>query len=119
MNTPYQTPEPSSPKSLSSSGKKRLKSVSPLKAGIVLGALYAVLVLVVVVLMIPLVLLGAFSASESASSGAMGAGIGVGMLIFAPILYGVIGFIGGTISALIYNFIAKLTGGLEFTLEDV
>ena len=40
------------------------------------------------------------------------------MLIFAPILYGVIGFIGGAISALIYNFIAKLTGGLEFTLED-
>ena len=119
MNTPYQSP--TSQEALRLSGKKRLKSVAPLQAGIVLGALYAVLSLVIVLPMIPFVLLGVFSASESLDTGAMGgmgAGVGIGMLILFPIIYGVLGFIGGVIAAAVYNLIAKITGGLDFTLED-
>jgi len=36
-----------------------------------------------------------------------------------PVLYATIGFIGGIIVAAIYNLIARLTGGLEFTLDDI
>jgi hypothetical protein len=39
-------------------------------------------------------------------------------LIFLPIIYAVIGFIGGVITALIYNLVAKWTGGIEFTTEE-
>ena len=50
-----------------------------------------------------------------------GAGIFAGSIVFVifiPILYGVMGFIGGIISAAVYNLIAAWTGGLEFTLSD-
>jgi hypothetical protein len=40
-------------------------------------------------------------------------------LIFLPIIYGVVGFIGGVIAALIYNLVAKGIGGIEFTTEEV
>jgi len=42
----------------------------------------------------------------------------VGLLI-VPILYGVLGFIGGIISALIYNLVASWTGGIEVTMTHV
>ena len=52
-------------------------------------------------------------------------GHGVGMfggsillIILFPILYAVMGFIGGIISAAIYNLIASWTGGIEFTVVD-
>lgn len=40
-------------------------------------------------------------------------------VIFLPIIYAVVGFIGGVIAAFIYNLVAKWTGGVEFTTEDV
>jgi hypothetical protein len=40
-------------------------------------------------------------------------------VIFLPIIYAVLGFIGGVIAAFIYNLVAKWTGGVEFTTEGV
>jgi len=51
-----------------------------------------------------------------------GVGVIVIVLIGAiglPIMYGVIGFVAGIITAVIYNLIAKFSGGLEFDFEDV
>jgi len=50
-------------------------------------------------------------------SGVTGPGIGaleggVQVLIF-PVVYGVMGFVGGAIGAIIYNIIAGMTGGIE------
>src|SRR5262245_46815454 len=42
---------------------------------------------------------------------------GVGSIVFAPIMYGVMGFIGGAISAVIYNLLAGMVGGIEVDLE--
>ena len=42
---------------------------------------------------------------------------GVGSIIFLPIFYGILGFIGGLIFALIYNFAGKFTGGIEMEFE--
>ena len=116
--TPYQTPSSQSVSSPISGGKKRLKSVNPVRAGLVLGVLYSVLIFIAMLIIIPFGLTGLFS-GRSSIGGAEAAGMGIGMLILGPIIYGVVGFIGGVISAWVYNLVAKLTGGLEFTLEDV
>lgn len=38
-------------------------------------------------------------------------------LIGFPIFYGLLGFISGAATALVYNFIVKLIGGIELELE--
>jgi hypothetical protein len=87
--------------------KKRLTHVAPLQLGIVLGALYGIVSLIFV----PFILLAAL----------FGRGFHLGgiLLIFLPILYAIGGFIGGVISAAVYNLIAKWTGGVEFTTTEV
>ena len=51
----------------------------------------------------------------------MQAGICVGMGLFfavlAPIMYGAMGFIFGALAGLVYNLVAKWTGGIEFEVE--
>lgn len=47
-----------------------------------------------------------------------GLGAGVGFLIFAPIMYGIMGFIGGAVNAVIYNVIAEITGGIRMEFDD-
>jgi len=39
------------------------------------------------------------------------------MLIFLPIMYGVIGFIAGAIGAALYNLVAGVVGGIEIEVE--
>lgn len=39
--------------------------------------------------------------------------------VLFPVLYAIGGFIGGVIGAAIYNVVAKMTGGLEFEVEDL
>lgn len=93
--------------------KKQLTYISPLRAGIVLGILYGLLGLVFV----PLFLIGAaFNSSSGAHAAAFGSAV-FGILF--PVIYGVIGFIGGLVAAAIYNLVAKWTGGLEFEVKDV
>ena len=43
--------------------------------------------------------------------------VGVIMMIAIPIFYGVMGFIGGAIGALIYNMCAGIVGGIKLELE--
>ena len=97
--------------------KKRLTRIAPLKAGIVLGVLYALLgCLIVPIFMIA----GATAAAASRQAGTsmpFAFLFGVGAL-FVPVLYGALGFIFGIIAAAIYNLVAKWTGGVELTLED-
>jgi hypothetical protein len=46
-------------------------------------------------------------------------GMGVGAVIVFPIFYGIIGFIGGIIMALLYNAVANIAGGLELEFEPL
>ncbi len=46
-----------------------------------------------------------------------GAFIGYFAIIICPIVYGIIGSIGATIAALIYNFAAGFIGGLEVDIS--
>ncbi len=58
-----------------------------------------------------------FSAFSSTGLGMLGAIFGVGAIIILPIIYGIIGFVLGLITALLYNFIASRVGGLEVETE--
>jgi hypothetical protein len=104
--------------------RKRLSNVAPLQLGIVLGALYGCLGLIFVPFfllfsMIAPHLQNAGGSSSAAGPAAAFMAMGVGMAIMIPIFYAILGFIGGVISALIYNLIAMMTGGVEFTVTDM
>jgi hypothetical protein len=93
--------------------KKNLTRIAPLRAGIVLGILYGIFSLIFV----PFFLLAALIGSKSGNPAP--AMFGMGFAVCMPVLYGVLGFIGGVIMAALYNLIARWTGGLEFEVRDV
>ena len=45
--------------------------------------------------------------------------IGLVVMIGLPIFYGLIGFVAGAISALVYNLFAGMIGGIEIEVENV
>jgi hypothetical protein len=61
-----------------------------------------------------------FAGLGSAASDTMGfpgvglVGMGVAAIVVAPIVYGIMMFISGAVSALIYNFVAQKIGGVVF-----
>ena len=96
--------------------KKRLTNVSPLKLGITLAVIYGIMSLI---FLVPFFLIFSVIGAVSARTGAHALPVifsGV-FVIFLPIIYAVLGFIGGVIAAFIYNLVAKWTGGIEFTTE--
>ena len=57
---------------------------------------------------------------DSQAMGGVGAiVIGLIIMIAVPIFYGLVGFIGGAIGALVYNLAAGVVGGVKFELEGV
>jgi hypothetical protein len=99
--------------------KKRLTNVNPLKLGITLGVIYGIMSLIIAVpVFLIMSLVGAASAARGGGQALPAIFSGV-FVIFLPIIYAVVGFIGGVIAAFIYNLVAKWTGGVEFTTEEV
>ena len=92
--------------------RKQLTYIAPVRAGIVLAVLYGILSLIVVPFFLVAALLGGKSGSPAPAI------FGVGLAVMLPVIYAVIGFVGGVISAAIYNLIAKWTGGFEFEVRD-
>ena len=103
-----------------------VRRVGALSLGKVLGAVYALLGLIfgaiTAFFWVLTVLLGIASSGQDAEgTGALvGVGLlfGIGALVLYPIISGIVGFIGGLITAWIYNLVARLAGGLEIELED-
>jgi hypothetical protein len=75
----------------------------------IMGLLYALIGLIVGAFVSLFAVVGAAFMSSSSSS----ALLGVGAIIVFPILYGVLGFVGGVISAALYNLLAGMIGGIE------
>ncbi len=86
--------------------KKRITHISPLQQGIVCGVLYGLISLIAV----PFIILAALFGHG---------GLSIIFAIFIPVIYAIVGFIGGIIVALVYNLVATWTGGVELTLTDV
>lgn len=93
----------------------KIKMIDALSLGKISGILYAFIGFIVGVIMSFVSIIGASLGEPEA--GIFGALFGIGAIILFPILYGVMGFVGGLISALLYNLIAKWIGGVEIELE--
>jgi hypothetical protein len=93
--------------------RKRLRKLSVVQTSTVAGVLYGLLGLLVV----PFILtFGLFEGSEGMPFG-IGGGL-IGALVI-PVGYGLLGFIGTAVACLLYNAIARITGGIEFEVEDL
>jgi hypothetical protein len=101
--------------------KRRIKRIVPLQAGKMLGALYACMGLILLPFFALAAVAGAFAPSAQQSADApppaLFAGIMFGFGIFMPIIYGVMGFVGGIIAAALYNLFARWIGGIEVEVE--
>ena len=69
----------------------------------------AVLYALMGVVFIPVIFLAGMFSPEIAA-------LGIGFAILLPVFYGVCGFIFVAIGCMIYNFVAKFTGGVEIDL---
>ncbi|NNE98999.1 MAG: hypothetical protein HKN25_08255 [Pyrinomonadaceae bacterium] len=51
--------------------------------------------------------------------GGTGVVFGIVVMIALPIIYGILGFVMGALSALVYNIFAGMVGGIEIEVENV
>ena len=94
-----------------------LKRIGVISTGKLVGMMYfclGLLFLPFFLLMGGLAMLGAgASQGQDQLAGGIGGAMMIVLAILFPILYGVMGFVGGMIMALLYNFMAKFAGGIE------
>jgi hypothetical protein len=98
-----------------------LRSVGVLSCGKVLGITYAIFGLIFGAFFALFAMAGAAMPQPPQADGpnpfAVVAGLGVAAVIVVPIMYGIMGFIGGIIAALVYNLVASVVGGLELEFD--
>jgi hypothetical protein len=98
-----------------------LKSIGVLSAAKIVGFMYAVMGLIMGLLFAAIFSLIPAAASVGGASSDVPSWLapmfGMGAIVAMPIFYGVMGFIGGAIGAVIYNALAGVMGGLELRLE--
>ncbi|MDA0673644.1 MAG: hypothetical protein O3C67_08070 [Cyanobacteria bacterium] len=96
-----------------STRKVTIKSLDLLSVGKIQGIILAFFALIFAVFF-ALIILSVGVASEEFGFGIGGA---IGIIIVAPILYGISGFIAGIIGALLYNLAAGVVGGIQFEFK--
>ena len=100
-----------------------IRKIGVLSLGKVMALMYAGIGLVIGVRYALFAVVGggammAMGGEEGAAlGGGMMMGMGLAAVIVLPILYGVLGFIGGIISAFFFNLAAKYAGGLELEVQ--
>ena len=94
-----------------------IRRVDPISAMKVLAVLQAAVGLCIGAVISLFSVLG-FMAASAVDNGGGGFGFlfGTAAIVIFPIFYGIIGAIGGLIMSVIYNVIAKVTGGLQVEL---
>ncbi len=116
-NNPYNTPAQDASGMSQPVGLRSvcLKRIDVMSAASMMGVLYAFIGLIIGGFMSLLALLGVAAGGGDAAIG--GVITGIGALIIVPIMYGVLGFLGGIIGALLYNFVAGFVGGVRVEVE--
>ena len=100
-----------------------IRRVGVLSAAKLMGLLYAAIGLIVGLLFALFSVLGggammaAGAGEEAAMGGGAMMGMGIGFAIVAPIFYGLLGFVGGALSAWLYNIAAGFAGGIEIDVS--
>jgi len=96
-----------------------LKRIGPFSCGRVCAWIYGAFGLILGFIITLVALIGvAASTGQDGGGSALGFIFGVGAIFILPLFYGVIGFLGGLISAAIYNLVARYAGGLELELSQ-
>ncbi len=90
-------------------GRVRLKRIGPLSSALFGAAAGVIMGLIVG----GFGFLASLAGINNAGGAGFAIGFGAGILIMAPLLYGVGGFIGGLINAVVYNIVASVSGGIE------
>lgn len=91
-----------------------LKRIGPGSMFKLMGFLYVFIGLIIGAVVTLIALAGA---KPAGGGGALSALFGAAAIVVFPILYGVLGAIAGAIGAWLYNFCARVVGGLELDLE--
>jgi len=94
-----------------------IKSIGPMSIGKVFALLQGVFGLVAGAFLALAGMLGAVAGGSDGPEGIVALLFGGAAIIILPVLYAIIGFVGGAVGALIYNVIAGLVGGIEVVLE--
>ncbi len=98
--------------------KQELKHIEPLRAANVGAVVYGLLTFAFALLFLPFVLLiTSLAPSQGLPYG--GPLIALFILVFYPLLGLVMGWISGLLSAAIYNFVIRWTGGVLVELDSV
>jgi hypothetical protein len=98
-----------------------IKRVEPVSLAKIMGALYFVMGLIVGLLISAVsILVPAFShAAAGGGSKVFGMLFGALAFIALPLFYGTLGFVGGLLTAVIYNLLARVFGGIEMQIEGI
>jgi len=101
--------------------KYRLLQVPPIRFGIVLGLINGIAGMIIAPLF--LITLGiAFTAEATGHAPAYFPAVpwflAGGLAVFTPIINALGGFLAGVLIAMVYNFAARWTGGIEIVLEE-
>jgi hypothetical protein len=98
--------------------KKTLKRIAPLQFGKVAGIVYGLISLIFVPFFFIFAVIGSFTPHTASNpSPLIMIGMSLVMAIIFPIIYGVMGFVFGALSAWAYNLIANWVGGIEVDVE--
>ncbi len=98
----------------------RIQKVGVFSLGRILGALYAALGLMIGAFFSVVALVGGLASQmggETQMGGIVAVVMGVAATVVFPLLYGLMGFLSGLLTALGYNLAAKVSGGLEIEIE--
>lgn len=101
----------------------RLKKIEPISLGKMLGLMYVVLGFIVGFFVSAIFIIGSIAGMQGGENSPfphfLGLFFGIGSVILFPILYGILGFVGGIIAGWFYNIIANWTGGIEMEFDNV
>jgi hypothetical protein len=94
--------------------KRKIKRIAPLQAGKILAILYGIMGLIFAPFFL---IMSAVSAHLPAQQRVGMMALGAGFAVAMPVMYAVMGFVGGILGAAIYNLVAKWVGGIEVEVE--
>lgn len=118
---PYGSPVVATGDAASNGGQrhssKTLQRIDPMTLALMQGAVCALIGVIPAIAVVGMAIIGA-AGSGSGSSIAGGLVAGLIIAVLAPLLYGVLGFLGGFVLALMYNLCASLVGGIVMEFDE-
>ena len=92
-----------------------LTHIEPISLAKVYAVLYGIMGLLIG---LPVGCIATFVGSQVSDAGPL-AGVGFAAIIIYPVMFAIIGFIGGIISAFLYNIVAGWVGGVEVEFDGM